>query len=114
MLLVSLDLATTPSLAGRSVYVALMARVPQGASLTLGIDPGDGDFRYSDGGGGQAAASTAWRVESYQAILKTNGTARFAVFSWQQRPDGGAVQLSGPVAVAAVGTPFSGAVVNQD
>ena len=48
-----------------------------------------------------------------QATLKGNGAARFAVLSWQQRPGGDALQLSGPVAVgpvavAAIGTLFSG------
>ena len=116
VLLVSLDLAATPSLAGRAVYVALTARVPHGAHLTLAIDPGDGDFRYSDDGAGSGEGGSVWQVKSYQAILASNGTARFAAFSWHAASGGSgdAVQLSGPVAVAAVGTPFSGAAVNRD
>ena len=76
-----------------------------------------GVFRYSDGGTvahPTVPQSVAWGVKSYQAILMGNGTARFAAFCWDQQGDnGGVVQLSGPVAVAAVGTPFSGAAVHN-
>jgi hypothetical protein len=125
VLLLSLDLATTPSLAGQPVYMALTARVPSDVFLTLAIDAGDGVFRYSDDGtttttptaarAGAAATATVWQLRSYQGILMNNGTARFAAFCWRHSvgAGGAAVQLSGPVAVAAVGTAFSGAAVSS-
>ena len=123
VLLLSLDLATTPSLAGQPVYMALTARVPSDVFLTLAIDAGNGVFRYSDDGTtppiaarvGEAATATVWQLRSYQGILMNNGTARFAAFCWRQSvgAGGAAVQLSGPVAVAAVGTAFSGAAVSS-
>jgi hypothetical protein len=133
VLLANLELATTPSLAGKAVYIALQAQLPASETsvrLTLGIDTGDGEWQYSDdhgserepmaaGGGNHARGE--WSTFSYQAMLRMNGTARFAVFNWQQPQQqhggggdggGGTVLLSGPVAVAAVGTRFSGAAVN--
>jgi hypothetical protein len=126
-LLASVDLATAPSLAGRAVYVALNARRPPGLMLTLAIDPGDGVFDYSDGGGDSSQPGAAdpdcaweppaagagraceWETHSYQAMLYRHGTARVAMFMWRRGPGapGAAVQLVGPVAVAAVGTRFA-------
>lgn len=133
-LLANVDLTTTPSLAGKAVYIALQARLPASDTtvrLTLGVDAGDGAWQYSDDHGSEPEPMAAgggdhrrgeWSMFSYQAMLRMNGTARFAIFNWQQQSQqqhggggdggGGTVLLSGPVAVAAVGTRFSGAAVN--
>lgn len=131
VLVASVDLATTPSLAGRAVYFALQAQLPAAATaaaigLIMGIDSGNGTWQYSDAratresaqppatvaaseGARMHAPGKEWAVVSYQAVLWTNGTARFAVFSM-----GGAdILLSGPIAVAAVGTRYSRAAINM-
>lgn len=130
VLLASIDLASAPSLAGRAVYLALVARLPldTDVGLTLAIDRGDGQWQYSDGGsasqgspgsGGGSAPRGEWSTFSYHAMLNANGTAKFALFQWVDRKareqasaNSTAVQLSGPAAVAAVGTRFTGAAIN--
>lgn len=116
----SLELATTPSLAGTAVYLSVLARLPASTAtpnpvfLTLGIDPGDGKFRYNDGD--DTAQQLAmrrvgeWTTFSYQAVLNTTGLARFAMFNWQKSPGGlitDVVQLSGSLVVAPVGARFN-------
>jgi hypothetical protein len=83
--------------------------------LTLGIDPGDGKFRYDDGDDtthqpGMRQAGE-WTTFSYQAVLNPTGVARFALFNWQKSARDSvveAVQMShGSLVVAAVGARLS-------
>ena len=130
VLLASVDLSSAPSLAGRAVYLALVARLPLDTRvrLTLAIDRGDGEWQYNDGGsasqghpgsGGGSAPRGEWSTFSYHGMLNANGTAKFALFQWmdhtapeQASANSTAVQLSGPIAIAAVGTRFTGAAIN--
>jgi hypothetical protein len=121
-LVCTVDLDTTPSLAGVAVYLAVQARLPPSpppassssvVRLALGIDPGDGIFRYSDNDGSAAPTSSAgrWETFSYQAVLNATGTARFALFNWQKigptLAAAEAVQMSGLLVVAPVGARFN-------
>eukprot|EP01045_Picozoa_sp_COSAG04_P037628 COSAG04_NODE_9702_length_839_cov_0.962162_1_plen_123_part_01 len=102
-LLGSVDLATAPSLRGAAVYVALRARLPVAdtARLTLAIDAGDGEWRYSDdysddsqdyAGNDGSAPRGEWSTFSYQAVLRMNGMARFAAF---RHAGNGEIMVSG-------------------
>ena len=123
----SVDLATTPSMAGQLVHVALHLNTSAGSPdhFTLAIDNGNGHFVRAAGskqrartkvapemsaraGGGQ---SGSFAVYTHQAELGLSGAARFALLADSAcLADGGCrAAISGPFVVAVVGTPMDDA-----
>jgi hypothetical protein len=92
----TLDLDQNPEIAGKAIYFALEAALPQGWRLSLLIDPGSGAWQMSNassvmclGDGSthrslgvdcdQARPVGGYVMRSYQARLLRSGTARFAL-----------------------------------
>ena len=98
VLLAEIDLASNPSVANRSVFLAANAQVLGADSLELMIDRGDGGWV----GTAQSCADPvpeSWSVHSTQAQLRSSGTARFAL----RLRGSGQIKLR-RVAAAVVGT----------
>jgi hypothetical protein len=78
LILLTLDLARAPSMAGRGCYFALRASVTSLASgIALMIDRGDGQLSIVSSD--SDVSSAAWATHSTQATLLSSGVARFAV-----------------------------------
>ena len=98
LILLSLDLAYAPSMAGKSCYFALRASVTsKGSGIALMIDRGDGSFAVVSSD--SDASSVDWSTLSTQATLMETGVARFAV----QMYGSGATALVSSAVVAPVG-----------
>ena len=124
----SVDLATTPSMAGQLVYMALHLNASAGSPdhFALAIDNGNGHFVRAAGSSEQRAGSQvapemsaragggqsgSFAVYTHQAELGLSGTARFALLADSAcLADGGCrAAISGPFVVAVVGTPMDDA-----
>ena len=77
MMLLRIDLSTTPSLAGRSCYFAVKAKITSSETgLALMVDRGDEQVTLSSD---SDDSSGQWRLFSTQATLLPAGLARFGV-----------------------------------
>ena len=74
VVVLQLNLSTTPSAAGQFVYAALQARVVTAYSgLALLIDDGSGTWMESSA---ESASHNEWRILSFAAPLMWDGQAR--------------------------------------
>ena len=125
-LVATLDLESTPSIAGRPVYFAMQWRPEDGTvsetTLTLLIDPGSGVWQRSEVGmrcnpqlvrgctdAGPVLTPAGWTQRVFAAELLTNGTARFALKMAGRAGKRLAADISGLV-IAPIGAPLKAVV----
>jgi hypothetical protein len=127
IILGEVELAANPSVANRSVFLALDTRLLFNATLELLIDQGDGVWHSSGVGtepmsvrnpslggtpeivmqcGGAPQGSRLWSISSFQLQMASTGTARFGMrlSDVQDAPVGAAVLQLRKIGAAVVGT----------